>query len=452
MALGVAGEVARQGAVVYMFGGFEPPYGISFRIDALGALFSLLVSGVGAAAAVFSGHSLKAEVLEAKRPLFQAGFLLCLAGLLGMSATGDAFNAFVFLEISSIGVYALIGVGQARDRRALPAAFNYLIMGTIGATFFMLGVGFLYAATGTLNMSDIAARLPAAGDSPVVKAGFALIVVGLGLKAAVFPVHGWLPGAYSHAPSLMNVFLSATGTTTAVYLLVRFVFDVFGLRFGFVGAFLEQVLAPLGAAAAIICSAQAIFQTEIRRMLAFSTVAQLGYVMMAIGAANAEALSAALLHLVAQALIKAALFVGVGGLAMHTPAIFLRSYAGLGRRAPWTAAPLAIAAIAMAGMPLTLGFLSKWRLIEAAVADGSGWMVAVLAIASVLSILYVGRLLELIYFRGPAADGSNLREAPLGALLPAWLLALAIIWFGIDASLPEELTFAAASAAGEAAR
>ncbi len=190
MALGVMGETARLGVVEYFVGGFAPPAGIALRIDGLGAAMALLISFVGAAVALYSGHSLKAEVRERKHTLFQAGFLLCLAGLLGLVSTGDAFNAFVFLEISSIGTYALVALGEQRDRRALPAAFTYLIMGTIGATFFVIGVGFLYAATGTLNMADMAVRLAPLGESRAVQAGFAFIFVGLGLKAAMFPLHG----------------------------------------------------------------------------------------------------------------------------------------------------------------------------------------------------------------------------------------------------------------------
>ena len=173
MAVAVAGEVARNGVVQYVLGGFAPPLGIAFRIDALGAGMGLLVSGIGFLGALYSGHVLASEVASQKQTLFLAGYLLCATGYLGLVFTGDAFNAFVFLEVSSIGTYALVATGEARDKRALPAAFNYLIWGTIGATFYVIGVGFLYAATGTLNMADLAARLGTLGDSAAVQAGFA---------------------------------------------------------------------------------------------------------------------------------------------------------------------------------------------------------------------------------------------------------------------------------------
>ena len=147
MALALVGEVARRGAVDYAIGGFAPPLGIALHIDGLSVLMALLVSSAGVMASLYSGHSLAADVRAEKHTLFQSGYLLCQTGLLGLVSTGDAFNAFVFLEVSSIGTYALVAIGEKRDRRALPAAFNYLIMGTIGATFYVIGIGFLYAAS-----------------------------------------------------------------------------------------------------------------------------------------------------------------------------------------------------------------------------------------------------------------------------------------------------------------
>ena len=447
MAIGLAGEVARHGVVDYAIGGFAPPLGIALRIDALGVLFAVLISGIGVMAALFSGHSLAAEVMKGKRRLFQAGFLLCLAGLLGLTATGDAFNAFVFLEVSSIGTYALVGVGGGRDRRALPAAFSYLVMGTIGATFFLAGVGFLYAATGTLNLADMGLRLATLGRDRAVQVGFAFIVVGLGLKAAMFPLHGWLPNAYAHAPSLITVFLSATSTKAALYLMVRFIYTVFGQHFSFVETFLALVMAPLAGTAAVVCSLQAIAQTDIRRMLAFSSVAQVGYIMLGLSMATTAGVSAGLFHLINHALMKAALFMALGGLALNMKGVKLVDFAGAGRTAPWTMTAFAIAAFSLAGVPLTAGFLSKWRLFEAALAHGWIWAAAVIAVSSLLGLVYVGRMLEMIFFRAPIA-AEPAKEARFGVLVPLWVLAAASIRFGFDASLPLGMATAAARSLG----
>jgi multicomponent Na+:H+ antiporter subunit D len=313
MSLAVACEVMRHGVVDYVLGGFDAPLGIALRIDAMGALIGLLINTVATLAAIFSGHSLVAEVRAEKHTLFQAGFLLCQAGLAGIVYTGDAFNAFVFLEISAIGTYALIAAGERRDRRALPAAFNYLILGTVGATLYVIGVGFLYAATGTLNMADMAARLTTLDQNASVQAGFAFIMVGLGIKAAMFPLHVWLPGAYAHGPSLISLFLAATGTKAAIYLMARFLFEVFPDGTAFGEAFLAWVLAPLAAAGAIICSLQALFERELRRMIAFSSVAQVGFILLGFALGSAQGLSASLFYIVAHGLMKATMFMALDG-------------------------------------------------------------------------------------------------------------------------------------------
>jgi multicomponent Na+:H+ antiporter subunit D len=446
MALGVTGEVARKGVLDYYLGGFAPPAGIALRIDGLGATMALLIAFMGAAVALYSGHSLRAEVRGEKQTLFQSGFLLCQAGLLGLVSTGDAFNAFVFLEISSIGTYALVALGERRDRRALPAAFTYLVMGTIGATFFVIGVGFLYAATGTLNMEDLALRLTPLSESRVVQAGFAFILVGLGLKAAMFPLHGWLPGAYAFAPSVITAFLSATATKAAIYLMARFAFTVFEPDDAFVQGFLVWVLAPLAAAAAIVCSLQAAFEKDVRRILAFSSVAQVGYIMLGLAVGTVLGVSAGLLHLLAHALMKGALFMAVGAAALAVNVRTLSDFAGAGRDAPWTMAAFTMAAASLMGMPLTLGFLSKWRLIEAALAQNQVWIVAVIAVSSLLALVYVSRMFEAVFLRAPAQGAPRVKEAPVGVLVPLLILAGLSVWLGIDASLPETLADAGARA------
>ncbi len=446
MSLAVACDVARQGVVLYAIGGVPPPLGIALRIDALGSVMALLVSSMGLIGAVYSGHALASEVRAEKHTLFQSGYLLCVAGFVGLVFTGDAFNAFVFLEVSSIGTYALVAAGGQRDRRALPAAFNYLIMGTIGATFYVIGIGFLYGATGTLNLADMAARLASLGDNTAVQAGFAFVVAGLGIKAAIFPLHGWLPGAYAGAPSLVSMFLAATATKTAIYLIARFMFDVFPDTSAFGQVFIHFVIAPLSAAAVIVCSVQAIFETEVRRMLGFSSVAQVGLIMLGLSLANAVGVSAAIFYILAHAMMKAALFMALGALAISVKARTLSEFAGVARDAPWTATAFGVGAASLAGLPLTLGFLAKWKLVEAALQAGAIWMVVVIAAGSALTLVYVWRMVEALFFRAPMPGAPRAREAPVGVLAPLWILAGLSLWFGVNAALPEGLANAAAAA------
>lgn len=431
----------------YAVGGWRPPLGIELRVDSLNAMILLLISAIAVLASIFSWPTVNAEIPQRKRPLFYSAFLICFAGLAGVATTGDAFNLFVFLEISSISTYVLVALGAGRDRRALPAAFNYLIMGTIGATFYVIGVGFLFAATGTLNMADIASKLPELAGNRSVHAGFAFIIVGLGLKAAMWPLHQWLPNAYAYSPSFVTMFLSATATKVALYALIRFLFSVFRPDFAFEQASFMFLLAPLAMAAMIICSFQACFQTDVRRVLAYSSVAQVGYMLLGVSIGTTIGLSAGLLHMFNHAMIKGALFMAVAGVVLTYQGTHVRDFAGLGRSAPWTMTGFAIAALSLIGVPLTAGFHSKLQLGYALFDHGWWWAVAVVVFSSILAVIYMGRILESIFFQPPLNPRKNRKEAPILLLLPLWVLALANIYFGIAADFPIGLARDAAAAA-----
>ena len=204
LSLNILGQVSTGGVISYAMGGWLPPAGIELRVDMLNVPLLLLVGIVGLLCVIYALPSVADEIAKKQQALFYSAFLVCFAGLLGVTITGDAFNVFVFLEISSISTYTIIAMGAGKDRRALTASYNYLVLGTIGATFFVIGVGFLYMATGTLNIADMAAVLEQNGHDRVTQAAFAFIVVGLGLKAAMFPLHVWLPNAYAFAPNFVT--------------------------------------------------------------------------------------------------------------------------------------------------------------------------------------------------------------------------------------------------------
>ena len=432
--------------ISYAMGGWAPPHGIEFRIDALNVLVLLLVSVIAFLTSIFGWPSIQAEINPEKRAMFFGAFQVCFMGLLGVTATGDAFNLFVFLELSSIATYVLVALGSGRDRRALPAAINYLLMGTIGASFYVVGVGFLYAATGTLNMADLSVQLQDVGGNRAVQVGFAFILVGLGLKAAMFPLHQWLPNAYSYSPSFVTAFLAATATKVAIYALVRFLFSVFSLDYIFEGASLALILAPMGIAAMLACSFQAIFQSDIRRTLAYSSVAQVGYMLLGISLGTAAGVSAGMFHLVNHALMKGALFMAVAGVVLTYKGTRIHDFAGLGRYAPWTMTAFAIAALSLIGVPLTAGFQSKFALVSALLASGWWWAAMIVVFSSVLAVIYMGRILEAVFFRPPNNPQKRHKEAPLLLLVPLWILALANIWVGINGNFVSGLADDAAAA------
>ena len=442
---------AEYAVVSYAMGGWAPPFGIEFRIDALNAALLLLLSVTGIGALIFALPSVEDEIAGDKRALFYAAFMLCFSGLSGVAITGDAFNLFVFLEISSIGTYAIIAMGWRNDRRALTASFNYLVMGTIGATFFVIGIGFLYMATGTLNMADMAQRIAQLPGNRVVEVGFAFILVGIGLKTALFPLHLWLPNAYAFAPSFVTTFLAATATKVAFYVIIRFSFDVFSIDSGFVQNALTYVVTPLAIAGMLAASAQALFQADARRLLAYSSVAQVGYMLLGLGIATAAGVTAGALHLVNHALMKGALFMALGAFFYAYGVRRIDDLKGLGQALPGVGAAFTIGALSLIGVPFTAGFISKFYLIQAALQNGWWWAVAAILVSSVLAVFYTYRMLVALWVNpAPSPDHrpeGRVRRVPILILAPLWVFALANLYFGVNSQFMVDLARTAAEAA-----
>ena len=426
-------QVLQQGVLSYHLGGWPPPWGIEYRVDLANAFVLLIVATIGAIVLPFARRSVAAEIQDEKAHLFYSMYLLCLTGLLGIAITGDAFNVFVFLEISSLSSYVLISLGK--DRRALTAAFQYLIMGTIGATFYLIGVGLLYAMTGTLNMADLAQRVPEVADTRTVYAAFAFLLIGIGVKAAAFPLHLWLPNAYCYAPSVVSAFLAATATKVSIYVGLRILFTVFGPVFSFETLAVDNVTVPLALIAMLSASLVAIFQTNVKRLLAYSSVAQIGYMIFGISLGTVTGVTAGIVHLFNHAMIKGGLFLAMGCVFVMLGSVQLRDMAGLGRRMPWTMAAFVIGGLSLIGVPLTTGFISKWVLIQATLERGQWFFAVLILVSSLLALVYVWRVVEAAYFRPVPEGAAEVSEAPLAILVPTWLLILANIYFGVDTSV-----------------
>ena len=424
--------VLYEGAISYELGGWAPPWGIEYRIDAVNAFVALIVATIAAITLPYALLSAEREIPEDKIPLFYSAMLLCLTGLLGITQTGDIFNVFVFLEISSLASYALISLGK--QRQAFTAAYQYLIMGTIGATFYLIGVGLIYSQTGSLNMQDLATILPGVLHINTVVTGFTFIMVGIALKLAMFPLHLWLPNAYTYAPSVVTVFLAATATKVAVYVMLRILFTVFPQGFALTTP-ADELLIVAGIAGIITASVYAIYQENIKRLLAYSSVAQVGYMVLGIGFASTTGLTAALVHLFNHALMKGALFMAVGAIIYRIGACRMEQIHGLGRSMPWTFGAIVIGGLSLIGVPGTAGFISKWYLIAAALEQEAWISVAVILSGSLLAVVYVGKLIEALYFKPVSDAGKVVSEAPIFLLAPTWVLVLANVYFGLDTDL-----------------
>lgn len=424
------------GGFSYHLGGWAPPVGIEYRLDVFAAFVLLVLTAIFLVCQLYAGSltgkSGIKEIPLAIAPTFFAATLLCISGLMGIVVTGDVFNLFVFLEIASLATYAMISLG--RQRRALTAAFQYLVLGTIGATFFLIGVGLLYAETGTLNMQEMSTLMPELVDRRTTFTGMTFVIIGLALKLAIFPLHLWLPNAYTEAPSVVTALLAGTSTKVAFYALVRMTVSVFGLE-TIADTPLPLILLIVGALAVIVTSAQAILQVNIKRILAYSSVAQIGYMVIGVGLLTVEGLTAGFVHLFNHALTKTGLFMAVGIMMLNTVDAKLPSVAGLGRRMPWTSAAVVITAFSLVGIPGTAGFISKWALLDAAMAQEAYFIAGVIVIGSLLACIYLLRLLDVMYFRAPEKVSDHMPAETLTVPFPMitalWVLAIACLWFGM---------------------
>ncbi len=426
-------QVMSGGIISYHMGNWVPPLGIEYRIDEINAFVLLIVSAIGAIVIPYARESVRAEFGVNRVYMFYTSYMLCLCGLLGVTITGDAFNLFVFLEISSLSSYVLIAMGK--DRRALTAAYQYLVLGTIGATFIVIGIGLLYAETGTLNMADLADRLADKPLSRTIGAAFGFLIVGISLKLALFPLHLWLPNAYTYAPSVVSAFLAATATKVAIYVLLRFLFTVFDVKLSFGVMPLDSILLVLSIIAMFAASVVAIFQPNIKRMLAYSSVAQVGYIILGISFANVNGLAAGIIHLFNHALIKGGMFLAIGCVFYRVASVNIDNLAGLGRRMPLTMAAFVIGGLGLIGVPLTVGFVSKWYLIVGALDRGWWWVAVLILLSSLLAVFYVWRVVEVAYLRPSSDKTANIDDAPPSMLIPTWILIGASIYFGINTEL-----------------
>jgi multicomponent Na+:H+ antiporter subunit D len=436
------GEVLAVGPQRYAVGGWPPPWGIEVVLDFLSAFVATVVASVATLGLLTTGPAVRASYGEGA-PAFYALALVAVTGFLGIIASGDLFNVFVFLEIAAIASYALVASGGGL---ALAAAFRYVVLGTVGASFYLLGVGLLYALTGTLNMADLADRLPDVSASPLFAGGVGFVVVGLAIKMGLFPLHGWLPDTYTHAPGPVAALLPAVATKAAAYALARCVLYV--LRPWDLPV--TTVLAWTGGLAVVAGGVMAIRQADARRLLAYSSVSQMGYVALGLGVANSSGLVGAYLHILNHALMKATLFIGVGAalLAGRGPAL---PSLGLGRAMPVTATCMVIAALSMVGVPPAGGFFSKWYLLRGAVDAGEPLLVLVIVIGSLLAAIYMYRLTEAVWFADEGSDepaGRGAGEAPWPILTALIILTVATLAVGLGQTpLVERVLVPAAAAA-----
>lgn len=453
-ALALVFQVQTSGPVDYFFGGWTPErsplgVGIQLRIDGINALVITVISVVALLTAFYSLRRIGEDNTE-KTPQFYMLFQMLCVGLLGISVTADAFNLFVLVEVSSLTSYALVAMGS--KPRGTLAAFNYLIMGTIGASLFLLGVGYLYMKTGTLNMAGIHEILldPAIGHEPSVYVAFILILVGVWIKMAFFPLYGWLPNAYSYCPSTTSCLLAPLVTKVSVYMMIRVMLSIFGAEWVFQSLGWSVTVVWLAIFAILAGSLLALAQVELKKMFCYLIVAEVGYMVGGAWLASHWGMVGAIYHILADALMTLCLFLAGGIFAKQLGAERIDQLGGIFRRMPITATGFTVAALALIGVPPTAGFFSKWFLIRGGIESGQWGYVGALVISSLVNAVLFFRIFEIAFFgKNPPeghghghdeeADPSSSagqptlfgQEARLTALVPLLITALLVVLLGV---------------------
>ncbi len=431
-------------AMEYRMAGWAGPVGIVYVIDHLSAIVLVVITSVATLNLVAHKKNIDIEFKD-KLGTFNALYVLFTAGLIGMTTTGDAFNLYVLLEIASLSGYALIGLGR---NRAPLATLNYLFLGTIGATFYLLGVGYLYIATGSLNMADLAAIIPKHMDSGVILFAFIICLTGLFVKMALFPMHGWLPDAYSQATSVAGGLIAPLTTKVTVYIMIRICMTVFTPEYTFGHLDVNNFIVLLAVVTIIFGSLSALAQKNVKRMLTYIIIAEVGYMVGGFFLGNRLGISGAILHIINDAAMTLALFLAAGIFLWKTGGHYRSDLKGLFAKMPFTMAGFVLAGLSVVGVPPTCGFFSKWYLISGGIQAGNYFFVGALIFSSLVNAVLFFRLFEIAYFE-PFNDDQHhgtaqshgtshhhggaivIKEAPLDMLIPFLVASMTLIVLGL---------------------
>lgn len=431
-------QVLTSGSFFYRVGGWASPWGIELALNPFNVFMLMIVTGISSLILIYTSVDFEKEVSRRSAAWYYTLYLLLVTAMAGMALTNDLFNLYVFVEVLSISACALV-VAKG-DSQATEATFRYLMLATIGSGFVLFAIGLLYIITGNLNMSYISMELQkVASHYPhITWVALSFFLVGFGIKGAVFPIHVWLPDAHSSAPSFSSALLSGLVVKAYLFALIKVLYLVFGQEI--LRSFLiPEVLALLGAGGIIFGSLFALSQWDIKRMLAYSTVAQVGYIALGLGLNNKLGLTAALLHILNHALIKACLFLAAGGIIHRTGKRKLMDLYGLAGVMPTTMAAFTLGSFSLIGIPLLNGFITKLYLIQATIEARRIIYLMVVIASTLLNASYFFPIIRRAYFSSgtiPAAAEGQGPELPLPMLIPIIILAAGILVFGLIPSLP----------------
>lgn len=431
--LGVMLRVMSDGVIIYRMAGWDPPWGISWHIDHLNGVILVLISTV-ALVNLVATRTGTAREFENRRGAFYSLYLLFVTGLMGIVITGDLFNLYVLLEVTSLSGYALLGMGGPR---AKISSLNYLFMGTIGASLYLFGVGYLYIATGSLNMADIAGLLPELQSTFLIQVSFVLCLIGLFIKMAFFPLHIWLPNAYSNAPNPSASLIAPLTTKVMIYVMIRLILSVYQPDFAFDQMPIGSLVVWMSVLAIIAGSLLAWKQERLKRMLAYIIVVEVGYMVGGFWLGNQAGMTGAVLHILNDSAMTLCLFLAAGAIISRVHSDTFVSLQGLFTKMPFTMTAFITGALSIIGVPPTCGFFSKWYLISGGIQSGHFEFAAALIISSLVNVILFFRVFEISYFEPfenhHQTGGQVIQEASPDMLVPLLITAGLLIAMGLYA-------------------
>jgi formate hydrogenlyase subunit 3/multisubunit Na+/H+ antiporter MnhD subunit len=418
---GLCWQVVEQGTQRYALGGWGAPLGIDLYADGLSLLMLMVTALVGLGISVYSTGYFESKPSAVFWPLWL--FLWTALNALFLSA--DIFNLYVTLELMGLAAVALVALAGGAD--ALTAAMRYLLVSLLGSLCYLLGVALLYHSVGSVDIAILAQRVE---PSPAVWAAVGLMSAGLLLKTAMFPLHFWLPPAHASAPTPVSALLSALVVKASFYILLRLWLEIFPLS----NAALGQFLGLLGASAVLWGGIQALRQTRLKLLIAYSTVAQLGYLFLAFPLGTSVAWKGALFLLLSHALAKAAMFMAAGNILRFGGHDRIADLDRVAQRLPLTLTAFALAGVSSMGLPPSGGFIAKWLLLEAAMRSGQWWWGIILILGGLLAAAYVFKVIGHAFTQAEVTHEA--RAVPATMEWAALALALATILLGLLAPWP----------------
>lgn len=424
-------HVFKEGKFYYSVGHFNAPIGIEFYIGNIEAIMGLLFTFVSFMIIWYSVYSINKEVENAKLPLYYLLINVLIGSLLGVVYTNDLFNAFVFIEVSTLASCGVIVVKDKKDN--IKATLKYLIMSCLGSGLVLMGIAFVYSITGQLNITFIHQELLSVyTEYPrVILISLSLFTIGLGVKSAMFPLHTWLPDAHSSAPASSSAILSSLVLKAFVLLLIKILYRGYGIDI-LSGFPVLNIILILGSVGMIMGSVFAIFQKQIKRVIAYSSVAQMGYIFLGIGLGTEMGVAIAVFHMIGHAVTKSALFLSVGAMIEKVGSKEVSSLKGIGKEMPFTAALFLLGALSMIGIPILPGFVSKWNLALASIEVDNLLLIGIILASSLLNAVYYFPIVINSFFGEENLKGKvyKSKSKSIKELLPIFCLILAMIYTG----------------------